>query len=371
MKKALLVASVQSHIAQFHRPLIRVLNDAGYQIDVAARDNLAEKNGLVINGAHEIFDVPFARSPFKKQNLFAYREIRKLIRDGKYDLISCNTPVAGVLTRLAARQARKNGTKVYYTAHGFHFYTGAPLKNWLAYYPIEWVMAYFTDRLITITEEDYQRAKRHFHTDVRHIHGVGVDTNKFHLVTDDERRDLRIGLGLDPDRKILFTIGELLPNKNQKTAILAMKEILQQFPDSLLMIAGNGPERESLRKLVRENNLERNIVFLDYTVHAEDYMNAADILIACSYREGLPLNLMEAMLCGRPIVASDNRGHRELVKEGMNGYLADPDRPVEFADKVCSILKEDRDYTADALKCVEAYTDTQVCKELKEVYECL
>jgi glycosyltransferase EpsD len=158
--KALLVASVQSHIAQFHRPLIKVLKEKGFTIDVAARDNLDEKNGLKIENVDHIFDVPFHRSPIKKQNRGAFTQLKKIINEGNYDIISCNTPVASVLTRIAANNARKQGTRVFYMAHGFHFCKGAPFKNKLLYYPVEKFCSRFTDVLITINKEDYDLSKK-------------------------------------------------------------------------------------------------------------------------------------------------------------------------------------------------------------------
>ena len=165
-KKVLLTATVQSHICQFHKPLVEVLHAQGYEVHVAARNNLVEKNGLCLDFVEKIYNIPFSRSPKSKDNLKAYLQLKKIIGENSYEIIHCNTPVGGIITRLAALKARKSGTKVLYTAHGFHFYKGAAKKNWLIYYPIEKIMARFCDILITITEEDYQLAKRKFHTNI-------------------------------------------------------------------------------------------------------------------------------------------------------------------------------------------------------------
>ena len=149
--KVLFVATVQSHIAQFHLKIIEVLKQEGWEIHVAARDNLAQKNGLQLKNVDKVYNILFQRSPFSPKNLKAYRELKKVITGGKYDIIHCNTPVGGILTRIAGRKEKGN---VFYTAHGFHFYKGAPLLNWFIYYPIEKVMAHYTDKLITITDED-------------------------------------------------------------------------------------------------------------------------------------------------------------------------------------------------------------------------
>ena len=128
------------------------------------------------------------RSPFKRNNINAYRELKEIIDQNNYKIIHCHTPMGGVLARLAARKARKNGTKVIYTAHGFHFCKGAPLANWLLYYPIEKTLAHFTDCLITINTEDYQLAKRRFKAEkIEHVHGVGVNTDIFKPVGEEQR----------------------------------------------------------------------------------------------------------------------------------------------------------------------------------------
>ena len=137
-KKVLITATVQSHICQFHKPLVKMLHENGYEVHTAARDNLAEKNGLKLDFADKVYNVPFSRSPVSKNNIKAYKVIKEIIAENDYDIIHCNTPMGGVVTRLAAKKQRKNGIKVIYTAHGFHFYKGAPLKNWLFYYPVEW-----------------------------------------------------------------------------------------------------------------------------------------------------------------------------------------------------------------------------------------
>ena len=366
MHKILLVATVQSHIAQFHKPLMRLLKAHGWEIHVAARNNLDEKDGLQLEYPDRVYDIPFQRSPLNRRNLKAYRQLKQLLASTRYDVIHCNTPVAGVLTRLAARQYRKNGTQVYYTAHGFHFYRGAPAVNWLLYYPVEKWLARFTDKLITINEEDYQLAKRKFSCPVFRIHGVGANSDAFRLVDADEQQRIKAELGLHGH--ILITVGELLPNKNQKTAILALQKVLETYPETCLLIAGNGPEKESLTETARALGLQDNVRFLGYTTQLQRYLEAADVAIACSHREGLPLNILEAMLCGKPVVASDNRGHRELVRPGINGYLVDADDVDAYAEAICQLFARDSLDGTAIRQSIECYTDHCVSQELQRIY---
>lgn len=366
MKTALLVATVQSHIAQFHKPLIRLLQANGWEVHVAARNNLAEKNGLRLDEPDRVFDVPFQRSPFSPKNVAAYRQLRQLLRQHRYDVIHCNTPVGGILTRLAARTYRRSGTQVFYTAHGFHFYKGAPLKNWLLYYPVEKWMSRYTDKLITITEEDYELAKKKFRCSVYHIHGVGANSTKYHPISAEEQQKQKTELGLSG--RIIVNVGELLPNKNQKTAIRAMEQIVKEVPDAKLLIAGNGPEKENLESLVKELRLEDHVTLLGYTTELQKYLQICDLEIACSYREGLPLNVMEAMLCGKPVVASNNRGHRELIKDGVNGYLVEADDVDGFAEHIRSMFANNPFASSDVYSTVSKFSEVSVVKELEGLY---
>lgn len=370
-KKILLTATVQSHIAQFHKPLIDLLKEKGYEVHVAARDNLAEKNGLVINDVDKKFNVPFERSPINKCNITAYKMMKEIIENGQYNVIHCNTPVGGIVTRLAARKIRKAGTKVIYTAHGFHFYKGAPKKNWLVYYPVEKYFSRLTDVLITITHEDYALAKEKFHCKVEHIHGVGVDEHRYYPVADDERSDLKKELGFTTDQKIILCVGELLPNKNQKMAIHMMTQVIKHFPNAKLLLAGNGPEKDNLEREIQELGLQDNVTMLGYCTYLEKYQRITDVLVACSKREGLPLNLVEAMLSGNPVVATVNRGHKELIRDKENGYLVNVDDIDALAERVIELLADDEKRTmvgGNAYRFAKQYCASNVTQELNEIY---
>ena len=369
MKRILITATVQSHICQFHKPLMKMLQENGYEVHVAARDNLAEKNGLQMEYADKVYNVPFDRSPFSIKNLKAYRELSGILKKNRYDIIHTNTPMGGMVTRLAANKYRKKGTKVFYTAHGFHFYSGAPKKNWLIYYPIEKSMSRLTDKLITINSEDYRLAKEKFHCDVFYVHGVGANSQKFYPMTDDERAAIRKQFGYSDNTKLILNVGELLPNKNQKTAILMMKELIKTYPDSKLLIAGNGPELDNLKNITNESGLNEYVAFLGYTTQINKYMNICDCLVACSYREGLPLNVMEAMLCGKPVVASNNRGHRELVHSGINGYIVEIVNTREYSDALQLVFSDCLEDDSKIISSIYPFTDISVLNELSVIYE--
>lgn len=364
-----MIATVQSHIGQFHKPLMKMLKESGWEIHVAARDNLAEKDGLILEYPDQVYDIPFQRSPFDKRNIRAFREIRKILSEHHYDIIHCNTPVGGIIGRAAGNKYRKAGTRVFYTAHGFHFYKGAPKINWIIYYPVEKWLSRFTDKLITINKEDYKLARRRFHCAVYHIHGVGANSTKFHPITAKEQENQKRELGLDG--RILINVGELLPNKNQKTAILAMKKVARQMPDVKLLIAGNGPDKDILEDLIREQGLEHHVKLLGYTTKLEKYLQVCDLEVACSIREGLGLNVIEAMLCGKTVVASVNRGHSELIRDRWNGRLVDSEDTAAFADAIIEVLSDSELKNSMETRCVDfakRYTDLKVKQELKLIY---
>lgn len=367
-KKILLTATVQSHIAQFHNPLIKILKEHEYEIHVAAKDNLAEKNGLKLANIDKIFDIPFARSPKSKDNYNAYKELKKIINSNHYDLIHCNTPMGGVITRLAAKDERKKGTKVIYTAHGFHFYKGASLFNWIIYYPIEKILAKYTDKLITINREDFDIANRKFNTKVYYIHGVGANSNKYNheKININIRNKLNFG---ENDFLVLCT-GELNENKNQQTVIKAFAEINNK--KIKLLIAGNGPLKTKLQTLCEQLNVSDRVFFLGYRTDLEDYAKISDIIISMSIREGLGQNVLEGMLCGKPIIASDNRGHNDLVKDRVGGYLVGAHDYAKLAERIyylysnINIRKQMGEYNQQKS---QVFTDLNVRKELEKIYE--
>lgn len=369
--KVLFVATVQSHIAQFHTGAISLLKENGYEIHVAARNNLAEKNGLKLENVDQIFDIPFNRSPFSYKNIEAYRSLKKIINNEDYSIIHCNTPVGGILTRLAARKTRKKGTTIIYTAHGFHFYKGAPKLNWFIYYPVEKILAHLTDKLVTITQEDYELASRKFCCEVYRVHGVGVKTKKYSAVTYEQAQEFRNKIGLKNNFVILCT-GELNANKNQYTIIKAIPEILKKISNVKLLIAGNGPYDEKLKQLISNLKLEKNVELLGYRTDLEWYVHACDLVVTASFREGLPVNVLEAMFCKKAVVASDNRGHRELIYDGKNGYLVLPSNEQAFAEKIEELIL-DKDKNKQMGLCgkemVRKYTDVNVRKELSTLYD--
>ena len=372
MLKILLTATVQSHICQFHRVLVKMLRDHDdVEIHVAAKDNLSEKNGLQLDFVDKIYNIPFSRSPWSLQNIKSYFQIKRLIESEKYDIVHCNTPVAGIITRLVSRKFKKNGMRVIYTAHGFHFYKGAFIKNWIVYYPIEKVFSRFTDVLITINDEDYSLANEKFHCPVARIHGTGVDSNRYHVVDLNERNIKRAKYCFNLNQKLILDVGELLVNKNHLMAVKAMKIIVNKFPDSVLLIAGNGPEKDSIQEEINKLQLQDNVKLIGYCTHLEEYQQICDCSVSCSVREGLGLNVIESLMVGNPVVATRNRGHIELVQNGINGYIVEQNDYINMAYKVLKIISDEELRSHLSNNCIslsKTYRADFVYKELEDIY---
>lgn len=348
-----------------------MLHENGFEVHVAAKNNLAEKDGMKLDFVDKVFEVPFERSPFNIKNISAYKTLKKVVDSDSYVAIHTNTPVGGILGRLAAKKQRKNGAKVIYTAHGFHFYNGASKKNWLIYYPIEAFMCRHTDRLLNISEEDYNLAKAKFKVDVSRIHGVGANTDKFKAPSPEEIDNLKKVLGYPEKSKLIICTGELNSNKNQITAIKAMEKVAEEFPEAVLLLAGNGSCEGELKKAICDLNLQDNVVLLGYRKDLERFVKISDVVISCSKREGLGMNLVEGMLCKKPVVATVNRGHKELVVENENGFLVGVTDSDALANRISELLRDPakaNTFGEMSYKYAQKYTDAAVEKELADIY---
>lgn len=266
--------------------------------------------------------------------------VKKLCDKNKYYLLHCHSPIGSVVARIAAIKARnKYKTKVIYTAHGFHFYKGAPKRNWLIFYPIEKICSFLTDVLITINKEDYEFAQKHMNAkNVYYVPGVGVDTKKFFIDGFDKntkKSELKLGV----DDIIVFSVGELNENKNQEVIVRAIAKL--NNPKIHYLIAGQGKKEEELINLAEE--LGVNLHLLGYRTDIVELLNMSDIFAFSSYREGLSVALMEAMAAGLPCVVSRIRGNSDLIEDGRGGYLCevnDIDTISEAINKLCDVEKQ-------------------------------
>ena len=366
MKKVLFVATINGHIIGCHLPYLKWFKEQGYEVHVASRGT--EK----IDYCDKHFNLPFERFPLKINNVKAYKGLKKIISDNNYDIIHCHTPVGGVLTRLAAKKERKKGTKVLYTAHGFHFYKGAPLLNWLIYYPIEKIMACYTDCLITIVNEDYEFAKKHLKAkEIRHINGIGMNTERFSKkITEEQKNELRKELEIKKEDIVFTYVAELNKNKNQIILIRMIEELKKKNKNVKLLLVGDGVYMKKYKKEVEKRKLQNNIMFLGKRKDVPEILFITNVYVASSKREGLPLNIMEAMYMRLPIVATNNRGHRELIDNNLNGYLIE-NEVSGFVKKIKEIIKNKKlikEFGKNSYKKSLNYIDKKVIKEMEEIY---
>ena len=370
--RILYTATVLSHICQFHLPHMKRMQELGWEVHVSAHDNLAVKNGLQLKYCDKFIATPFSRSPKSLDNVKAYKQLKRLLAEERYDVILCNTPMGGIVTRLAARKARKRGTKVVYMAHGFHFYKGSSKLAWLIYYPIEKLMAKRCDMLITINKEDYALARQKFsgRTKVAHIHGVGVDEKRYRPAAPEEQLAMRRAEGLSPADFVILCTGELNENKNQKTLISAAALLKDRLPNLKVLLAGNGPTEQALRDQIRAEGLEDVVRLLGYRTDLERVVPAADLAVSCSSREGMPLNIIEAMLCKKPVVASHNRGHDELVQPDKTGFLLAPADVKGFAEAIDALAGDPerrRQMGETAYNWIQPYTVGSTREEISSL----
>lgn len=368
--KILYVTTISSTMVFFVEH-IKMLQAQGHIIELACNmekplpENIASLECKVHN-------IPFSRSPLSRDNFKGYKEIKKLLNEEKYDVVHTHTPNASVLVRLAAKKLRKSGLKVMYTAHGFHFYKGAPLKNWLIYYPVEKMCAHWTDALITINREDYALAQKKMKAKkIYYVPGVGIDTERFRDTVVDKKAK-RAELGVPQDAVLLLSVGELNENKNHETVIKALAQIKRK--DVHYAIAGQGELENYLKKVATNFDVDKQVHLVGYRTDVAELYKAADICCFPSIREGLGLAALEGMAAGLPLIASDNRGTRDYAVNGINGFICRPNDICAFANAI-DILSEDeqlcRTMSAENRSAAERYNNAQVLPIMGRLYACV
>ena len=378
MKKALMVAHVAYAIELFNIPNIRLLIDMGYEVQVACnfddRSSLSDekvallKDKLTSMGV-KYHNIPFERQPLKPANINAYTQLKALIDSEKFDLIHCHTPVGGIITRLAAASSRKkNGTKVIYTAHGFHFFKGAPLINWLIYFTAEKFCSYFTDTLITINKEDFANAENKLSAKkVCYVPGVGVDTDYF-VGTRGKREELLSEISADENSIILLSIGELSDRKNHSVSIKALSQIDNK--NLHLVIAGTGEKRDEFLSLAKELGVDGRVHLLGFRTDVAELLKSADIFLFPSIQEGLPVALMEAMSCGLPVICSEIRGNTDLINDTC-GILCPATDDVAFKVAIEKLIGDDalrKSMAEKAFKESKKYDIKIIENYMKDIY---
>jgi len=370
LKKVLFIATVvQKHIMTFHLPFLKWFQENGYETHVCAANDFETKSDCIIPYCDKYIDLPFERNPLKLNNFFVYKHLKDIISENNYEIIHCHTPVGGAIGRLAAKQKKNKKTRVIYTAHGFHFYTGAPYINWLLYYPIERWLSNYTDTLITINNEDFQRAKKFNPKQLEYVPGVGIDLQKLRDVHVDIMKK-REKVGISQDSKVILSVGELNDNKNHEVVIRALANI--NTKNVKYIICGKGPLDNYLKDLCFKLNVDDQVIFMGYRDDIVEMCKISDIFIFPSYREGLSVSLMEAMATGLPIICSNIRGNIDLVDDDKGGILLDPRDDKGFGNAICrlieseDLIKKFGEYNSNK---VNLFSKDMIFEKMSEIYK--
>lgn len=373
MSKILFISNISNRITTFVTASISAAHDLKMDFYQVANWHGAQKGQIEKDEEKygiKIKNLPISRNPFDKSNLSAYKQLVEFIKQEKIDYIHCNTPTGGILGRLAGKKCKVK--KVIYQAHGFHFYKGAPKKNWLVYYPVEKWLAKYTDALITINKEDFELASKKFRLrnngKVYYVAGVGIDSKQY--LSDGKLRDeKRAELNIPLDAFVIISVGELNENKNNKVIISALEKLKNKNIHYIL--CGVGDKKDELSAMAQSAGISENIHFLGYRTDIKALYNASDCFVMPSYREGLSRSAMEAMASGLPCILSDIRGNRDLIENGSGGFLCKPDDASGFSVAVsklfgnsllCEKMKEHN------LKKIKDFDTSVVEKEIREIY---
>lgn len=326
-EKVLILTSVASMIDQFNIPNIKLLQNIGYEVHVACNfekgsscsfEKIEILKELLKKLNVKCYQINFERNILKiGNNLKAYKEVKNILIENKYKFLHCHSPIGGVIGRIAGH---KTQTKVIYTAHGFHFFKGAPLINWLLYYPIEKYLSKYTDILITINQEDYKRARTFYAKKVEYIPGVGIDIEKIKNIKVN-KKEKRMEFDLNEENVVLLSVGELNKNKNHSVVIKALAKI--NNPNIYYLICGQGNLKGELLNLVKKLNLEKNVKILGFRKDVYEIYKISDVFIFPSLREGLGLAALEGMSNGLPLISSNVHGINDYTENEKTGYCVD------------------------------------------------
>ncbi|MFV0465963.1 MAG: glycosyltransferase family 4 protein [Lachnospiraceae bacterium] len=377
-RKVLMTASVASMIDLFNMDNLQILQDQGYDIEVAAnfkkgsstsQERVDEFKTELQNRGIKVYHVPIPRSITDFKNIIiSYRILKKLCNRNHYSIVHTQTPIGGVVTRVAAKEARKNGTNVLYEAHGFHFFKGASPAYWMLFYPIEKHVSRFTDVLITINQEDYNRAKTFHAKKVYYVPGIGVDFSKFQF-GELERQSIRREFRIKDDEFLLLSVGQLSKRKNQIVIIEAMAKI----PDKKIkyLIVGIGEKEKEFISLIRKLGLQDRVILAGYRGDIPQILKAADCFVFPSLQEGLPAALMEAMASGVPVICSKIRGNTDLISDHIDGEVVRKNDIEAYVSRIMNMKNNNEiagKYAKSAQKKIQQFSLECVHGQMDQIY---
>lgn len=364
-KKILFTANTLRHLYLCHIPYLKYFKDIGYEVHTASDDD------SILDGVDCSFKLSITRSPYNLSNIKAIFELKKILKENRYDIIHTNTPMGAVVTRIALILAKVKETKLIYMAHGFHFFKGCPIINYILYYPVEKILSKYTDMLVTINEEDYRFAMKHFKTSVRYIPGVGFNENKFKGVLNNHNQmELRKSLGLDKNDYVISYVAEISKRKRHNYLVKTISKM--NITNEKFLFIGDDSKVRGISKLIKKYNLSDVVKIIGFSDRVSDYLDISDLVVSVSKQEGLPLNIMEAMYKEKTIIVTDCRGNRDLIKNNVNGLVIDMNRHKDLIDAI-EYCKNNKDiikkYNVVNRDIISNYSIREVFPKMKQIYQ--
>jgi len=336
--KILEVTNVDFSLRQFLLPLMRALRERGHEVvGVCADGPLLDE---VRAEGFRVATPPMARSLSPLAQLRALLALIRLIRAEKPDLVHAHMPISGLLARLAARIC---GVRlIAYTCHGFLFNQPGSRRRRLLALALEWVAGHITRIYLTVSQEEAADARR-----LRiHRGAVGIGNGRSPALFRPDpaaRAAIRVALGVPEDRVVVIVVSRLVRHKGHPELLAAMRSV----PDAELWVVGDRLPSDHGETLdaafadaARPDRLGPRLRRLGYRRDIAALLAASDIFALPSHFEGLPMSVIEAMLCGLPIVATDIRGPREQVVQGETGFLVPAGRVPELAHALARLASD-------------------------------
>lgn len=363
-KKILVVTTTDNMIWQFLLPHIEDLKANNNTVECACNETgfwfkEMEKSGL------KLHKIDFPRNPLSTKLFKAKKQLCNLVKNNHYDLIICHQPVGGVMGRIAGH---KYHIPVIYVAHGFHFFKGCPKKN-LIYKAVEKYYSRYTDALVTMNEEDYQAALKFKAKRVYKINGIGVDLSIYHLDENLDCHKHREELGVSEGDFVVISVAEFIKRKNVITLIKAIERINEK--SIKLVLCGCGKLEQELRNYVNEKNLNSRVKFAGYRKDISKCIQVCDCLVLASYHEGLPRCIMEAMALGKPVICSDVRGSRDLIK-GAGGIIVGIKDIEGYKNAVLTLSQDSamrETFSNRNMEAIKQYSLENVLQQMRKIYE--
>lgn len=339
MKKILFVASTLSHIENFHIPYLEQFKKQGYIVHVMGKPN----NKSEILYADKIIPIPFEKSMFSLKNFIIAFKISNLIKDENYDIVSIHTSLAAFFTRLGIILCSKKPSLVINTVHGYLFDDKSSFLKKAIMLLAEKFTKCVTNIIIVMNSIDYNIATKHklYKDNIYLVNGMGINLSLFPSVSHENRTLLRNKYNFSESDFLLVYVAEFSKRKNQKFLLDSINKLIKEgFKDIKLLLLGDGKLLDELKIYSKNLGISNNVVFVGYSKDTCTYYQMSDVCVSSSRSEGLPFNIMEAMSVGLPIIASDVKGHSDLVIQNENGFLFEYGNIDEFNNYVKTIYKD-------------------------------